>query len=241
MVSTWAVLGLGTAVVATVVVPGVLLWWPSRGERASRSDLGVALMTGTVIAFAVLAVQVLFELRLSRLEEDRAAAQASRDAAEALEADRRDLSMTIGLSRDLRGIDLRARDLSGFYMAKKDLRGVQFIDARLENAVLWKANLEKADLRGARLNGAMLDDAALTGAWLSRADLRGASLRGAKLRGADLSRADLRSAELQGARFAGAALDGADLRGARYDRSTTWPAGFRMSRCRYDVCTVVDT
>jgi uncharacterized protein YjbI with pentapeptide repeats len=238
VLTTWSVLAVGAGVLVAVVVPGVWLWWPSRRESASQRELGMALMTGTVIAFAVFAVQGLFELRLARLEDERAGAQASRDLRLAQEADRRDLALTIGLQRDLRGIDLRERDLRGFFMAKKDLREVQLLGARLENVVFWAANLSKADLRGARLNGAMLEDARLEGAWLTRADLRGASLRGAQLERADLSGADLRGAKLESANLREAALGGATLHGARYDATTSWPAGAPVPPCRTDSCTV---
>jgi uncharacterized protein YjbI with pentapeptide repeats len=233
VLTTWSVLAVGAGVLAAVVVPGVWLWWPSRGESASQRELGMALMTGTVIAFAVLAVQGLFELRLARLEDERASAQEARDRRLAEDADRRDLSLTIGLQHDLRGIDLREQDLRGFYMAKKDLRGVQLLGARLEGVVFWAANLTEADLRGARMNGAMLEDARLEGAWLTRADLRGASLRGALLEKADLSGADLRGANLESANLTEAALGG-----ARYDSTTSWPAGAPVPRCRTATCTV---
>jgi uncharacterized protein YjbI with pentapeptide repeats len=238
VLTTWSVLAVGAGVLAAVVVPGVWLWWPSRRESASQRELGMALMTGTVIAFAVLAVQGLFELRLARLEDERAGAQAARDLKLAQEADRRDLALTIGLQRDLRGIDLREHDLRGFYMAKKDLREVQLLGARLENVVFWAANLTGADLRGARMNGAMLEDARLNGAWLTRADLRGASLRGALLEEADLSGADLRGAKLEGANLTGAALGDARLDGALYDSTTSWPISVPVPRCRADSCEV---
>jgi uncharacterized protein YjbI with pentapeptide repeats len=232
VLTTWSVLAVGAGVLAAVVVPGVWLWWPSRSESASQRELGMALMTGTVIAFAVLAVQGLFELRLARLEDERASAQAARDLRLAQEADRRDLALRIGLKQDLRGIDLREHDLHDFFMANKDLRRAQFIDARLENVVFFAANLERADLRGARMRGAMLEDARLKRAWLTRADLRGASLEGAYLAEADLSGADLRGANLESANLTGAALGG-----ARYDSTTSWPAGTSVPPCRA-TCTV---
>jgi len=238
VLTTWSVLAVGAGVLAAVVVPGVWLWWPSRGESTSQRELGMALMTGTVIAFAVLAVQGLFELRLARLEDERTNAQAARDLRLAEQADRRDLSVTIGLQRDLREIDLRERDLHDFFMANKDLRRAQFIDARLENVVFFGANLERADFRRARMSGAMLEEARLKRAWLTRADLRGASFEGAFLEEADLSGADLRGANLESANLTRAALGGARLDGARYNSATSWPAGVPIPRCRADSCEV---
>jgi uncharacterized protein YjbI with pentapeptide repeats len=237
VLTTWSVLAVGAGVLAAVVVPGVWLWWPSRRESASQRELGMALMTGTVVAFAVLAVQGLFELRLVRLEDERASAQAARDLKLADEADRRHLELTIGLEHDLRGMNFHQHDLRGFFMAKKDLRGVQFIEAQLEHVVFWAANLNQADLRWARMRGAMVEDARLKEALLAHADLRGASLRGALLENADLSGADLRGANLESADLTGAALGGARLDGARYDSATSWPAGFPVPRCRA-ACTV---
>ena len=238
MLTTWSVLAVGVGVLVAVVVPGLWLWWPSRRETSSRGELGVALLTGTLIAFAVLAVQVLFELRLSGLESERLRVQAARDAILAREEDRRSLRLTIGLGGDLRRIDLRNRDLRDFHLAQKNLQGARLENARLDDAVLLDADLSDAELGGAHLSGAMLDDARLKKATLSDADLRNASLRGAVLVGADLSRADLRGAKLDDANLKGAALGRARIRGVQYNQKTRWPAGFPVPPCRSAFCTV---
>lgn len=224
--STWTLATLGGLVLLVAVVPGVCLWWPSRGDRSARSDLGVALMTGTIVAFAVLLVQVLFDLRLAQLEDARRAQQDHRTEILRQQADRQDLQLTFGLRRDLSGIDLRRRDLRGFYLSRKVLRDAQLVGARLDAAFLSEADLTAADLRRARLPRAVLDDALLDEALLTGADLSNASLVGAKLREADLSQADLRGASFDGARLTDVALGG-----ARYDVTTTWPKDFRMKPC----------
>lgn len=214
---------VGAAVLLMAVVPGVWLWWPAHKEASSRSDLGIALMTGTLVAFSVLVIQVLFDSRASRLEHLRQAAQETRNHILQQQTEHQNLGLAIGMQHDLRGIDLRGRDLSGFFLAHKQLNEAQLSLARLERAFLTGANLSDANLVGTRLRRASLDDSTLVGAILTRADLRGAYLRGARLRDADLSEADLRGADLTDATLTGAALGG-----ARYDARTTWPARMKI-------------
>jgi uncharacterized protein YjbI with pentapeptide repeats len=234
MVTAWGLPVVGVVVLLAAVVPGLWLWWPSRGEAGCRTDLGIALMTGTLVAFAVLVVQILFEVRLSRLESERQAAQESRNQILKRQADRQSLGLAVGIQRDLRGIDLRGRDLSGFFLARKQLNDAQLANAGLEDAFLAGSDLTGADLRGAHLSGANLDDSTLEGAVLTGADLRGALLRAARLRDADLSQADLRGAVLTGASFRDTALGA-----AKYDSQTQWPKTFVVRVCApARVCTV---
>ena len=227
-------LAVGAGILATAVVPGVWLWWPSRRNASSRSELGVALMTGTLVAFSVLAVQVLYESRVSRLEELQRAAQTTRDRRFQQQSERQSLELAVGMQHDLRELDLRGRNLSGFFLVRKQLQGAQLSGARLNEAVLTGSNLTGAAFVDARLRAAVLDDARLVEAVLSRADLQGAYLRGTTLRGADLSAADLRGADLTGATLRDAALGG-----ARYDATTTWPARTRVKSCpRGKLCVV---
>ncbi len=216
---------VGAGILVTAVVPGVWLWWPAHGNASSRSDLGLALMTGTLVAFSVLVVQVLYESRASRLEDLQRTAQNTRDRVFQRQVELQNLELAIGMQHDLRGIDLRGRDLSGFFLARKRLNGAQLSRAKLDRAFLTGSNLSEANLVAAHLRGAVLDDTRLVGAILTGADLRGAYLRGARLREADLSGADLRGADLTDATLPGA------LGGARYDETTTWPAKSAIPPC----------
>jgi uncharacterized protein YjbI with pentapeptide repeats len=225
---------IGGAVLLAVVVPGLWLWWPGRREARNRSDLGVALMTGTLVAFAVLAVQILFELRLDRLEKERQVAQDARNEILRRQAEHQSLGLAVGLQHNLTGIDLRGRDLSGLFLGRKRLKDAQLAESNLEGAFLAGSNLVGANLQSARLPHAILDDTLLEAAILTGADLRGARLRGARMEDADLSQADLRGAVLTDAVLAGAAIGG-----ARYDSLTKWPTGADVKPCEAGrVCTV---
>jgi len=94
-------------------------------------------------------------------------------------------------------LDLRSADLH-----ERNLMGADLSDADLRNVTLILARLRDADLRRARLVGA---------------DLRETIFMEATLKKADLSKTNMR----------GANLTGADLKDILYDRSTTWPNGFR--------------
>jgi uncharacterized protein YjbI with pentapeptide repeats len=220
-VPVWAVALVATLVVVTTTLPGVYLWWPTRSDPLRRSDLGLALMTGALIAFAVLLVQVLIDFR-TRQEDQR-----RQDASE-----HQSLQLSVG-PPNLSGIDLSKADLSRFYLGGKKLLDANLAGANLNHAILTGARLMRADLTGAnlasadlsraRLNGARLDGANLRDAVLYGADLDGASLSGAHLEGAvltdahlgsDLAGAHLQSAILDNARLVEANLTGANLLGA---------------------------
>jgi uncharacterized protein YjbI with pentapeptide repeats len=215
--STSVILVVAAILLVSTVIPGIRLYWPQRRDPVSRTDLGVALMTGALIAFAVLALQILVELR------------AQNDATQRQrEADRQALLLVLGRQRDISGIDLDKRDLSGAYLVGKTFHGANLAGANLKNASLEEASLIEANLVHAVLYNAHLDRADLREADLADASLAGANLNGAKLDGdrlirvnftdADLSnawmRADLRGARLIRARLVGARLDPADLQGA---------------------------
>ena len=247
---------LGTKVIVVIavvlligtIIPGVRLYWPRRTDPVSRSDLGVALMGGALIAFAVLVLQLMIQYR---------AEDESRERQEL--ADRESLLLVLGQSPNLSGLDLHGEDLSEAYLNQKvlrgaDLTGADLTKARLEGAVLFAANLkdadltearlDRADLRYADLSGATLVGASLTGARLEaaslveadlsgadlsdarvQADLRGADLRGAKLVGAQFARANLEKADLRGADLNFADLRGANLKGAKLRGTETGGIG----------------
>jgi uncharacterized protein YjbI with pentapeptide repeats len=244
MYSTAVIALAGVLLLVGTILPGVRLWWPQHRDPVSRSDLGVALMTGALIAFAVLAVQLLIQVRSQR------DANARQD-----QADRAAVLLQLGLSgASLSGLDLQGQDLSNAYMKEKDLSGAnlsqstiagaslqdsKLVGANLSSASFDHAQLERADLRyavlgessfvEANLSGANLDAATLTpgvdltGADLrnasARADLRNAVLRKADLTGAQLDRANLQGVDLTDADLRFADLRGADLRGANLSKA----------------------
>jgi uncharacterized protein YjbI with pentapeptide repeats len=230
------------------IIPGVRLYWPRRSDPVSRSDLGVALMGGALIAFAVLVLQLMIQYRAE--DESRQRQELS---------DRESLLLVLGQSPNLSGLDLHEEDLSEAYLNQKvlrgaDLTGAEMTKVRLQGAVLFdadlkgadltEARLDRADLRYADLSGATLVGASLTGAKLEaaslvkadlsgadlsdawvHADLRGADLRGAKLVGAQFARANLERADLRGADLDFADLRGANLKGAKLRRTETGGIG----------------
>lgn len=240
--SAWSsVLVGGALILILAVAPGLYFFWPSRREPASRSDLGIALMTGALVAFAVLILQVLIDQRLSEQDDKR-----SREA---------HFQQLVASDRDLTGIQPPIDDLSGYYLRGRildeaNLRGKDLTDADLTRARLVAAHLEDAKLvrtklRDATLNDAFMTEARLTSVDLSFSRLRGAGLERAKLIGTNLEYADLEGAFLQGAtvtvtmadtKFTNARLEGADLSGADgsavfdgayWDNATAWPPGFK--------------
>jgi uncharacterized protein YjbI with pentapeptide repeats len=229
MLSTAVIALAGIVLLVATVIPGIRLYWPQRRDPVSRTDLGVALMTGAFIAFAVLGLQLMIQLRSQFDANDRQN-----------QADRQALLLLLGRSANLSGLDLHGKDLSGAYLDGKGLNG-----AKLQNANMEKAQLEHAQLVAAELQDAKMDYANLDLSNLRYANLAGASLVKAKLNGADLdnavlspeadggravdltkadlsnasARADFRyarlvNAKLVGARLAPANLQGADLSGA---------------------------
>jgi uncharacterized protein YjbI with pentapeptide repeats len=252
-VTIWVIAGLALTILLLSVVPGLYFWWPSRREPASRSDLGVALMTGALIALGVLALQVVLDARLKEAENARRAA----DEEQALE-------LQLALQGRLIGIPLERKKLEGVYLYEKDLTNANLRHSDLTGAVLSRSNLTRAKLQdailvGADLNGttlveARLHRANLENAILSDAPMKGAKLPHARLRNAVLSGADLRWADLTDARLQRASLSEADLRGAdlsgaefddrteleaaKYDGFTVWPAGHEQPACRKTVCVV---
>jgi hypothetical protein len=201
---------LGSAIVAAAVVVGILasvgiaitiaigmltalgfggwsLWRAAPDRAQAKSSLGTGILVSVVVAAAVGGAQFAIEERRDELAQHR---QQAADRA----AERQGLLLTLGLQRNLVGIDLSGRDLARAVLTSKDL----------SRSVLVNVNLRRADLSGTTLR-----EANLTGADLQRANLTAADLRSAAL-----PRATLRDAELRGAQFGDADLPGADLRGA---------------------------
>jgi uncharacterized protein YjbI with pentapeptide repeats len=245
----------GLLIIVLSVLPGLWLWWPKRKDDASRSDLGVALMTGALIAVAVLAIQVSIDEKTRKREEIRQDADA-----------RQNFELTLSLQQDLTGIRLDGKDLRGIHFHGKKLEGASLIGSVMDDVVLAEANLTGATLRGAKLadadmtgvraeqanfEGAHLEGAVLTSSRLRGAQFIRAHLETAELRDAELLYANLQRSHLEGASFSRASLIGADLSGATwdsttafagalYDRRTKWPDGVTQSCCRKTSCEAID-
>lgn len=226
MFSTVAIAIVGVALLVATVIPGIRLYWPQRGDPVSRTDLGVALMTGAFIAFAVLGLQLMIQIR-SQFDANR------RDA----EAERQSLLLLLGRSQNLSGLDLHGKDLRGAYLNAKILRGANLAHADMRDALLQDTNLMAADLEGSNLAGAHLERADLRQANLVGANLQGAKLNNARLdtavfygeKGGDDLVADLRSADLTNA-WASADLRHADLRKATLVGTRLAPANLQGAR-----------
>lgn len=124
-------------------------------NAASKRDLGVALVVGSLFFAASLFVQ--------------------------LSAEANNFKMTIAVSKDLTGFDPNDRSLEGMTFAGKNLnrakfKGANLVEADLSTAFLGEANLENADLRRANLFYAVLLRARLINTDLTDANLQGAEL-----------------------------------------------------------------
>jgi uncharacterized protein YjbI with pentapeptide repeats len=249
----WLIAAIAVAILLLSVLPGMYFWWPSRKEAASRSDLGVALMTGALIALGVLGLQVVLDVRLNEVEESRRAAQeeqalklqlALQGDLTGISLERKKLDGIYLYEKDLTSANLRRADLTGAVLSRSDLTGAKLQEAILVGADLNGTTLVEARLQGANLDNAILSDAPMKGARLTNARLRNAVLSGAKLRWADLAGADLQSASLSAADLRGAVLTGArfdggtELDGAKYDRETIWPSRHKQPACKKPVCKV---
>src|SRR5215203_6178 len=126
-------------IILFVIVPGLLLLMRPGPESNRNSDLGIALISGAVVAGAVLYLQA----RLSSV------------------AEKRNLQLQLGLQDKFPGIDLSHRDLSGFHIPGKDLRQANLTGTNLRGVNLSGANLQHAILTKADLRGAKLDETPL--------------------------------------------------------------------------------
>jgi uncharacterized protein YjbI with pentapeptide repeats len=228
-VSLWLLLAVGVALSIALLAVGVHMVRPSWSEQGTRADVGVAAITTTVISLAIFVLQVLDENRLQRDDakrQDEAANQA--------------LRLQLGLSSNLKRMDLHGQDLRGINLPQRNLQQADFSGADLSDANLAGADLtgkaqfhgtqlERANLTGAQLQEATLDGADLDEGTLDHADLSGASLVGAQLQGASLYYAALRGANVAGANFRGAVIGGSDGGGMFYDRRTVFPDGTTLS------------
>jgi uncharacterized protein YjbI with pentapeptide repeats len=260
-VGLWIIGIVGAAIFVVAVVPGMRLWWPTRHDLDARSAFGVSLVTGAVVALAIFALQLLFEVRLDRVDQQRQE-----------QADRQNLELTIGLQTNLPGIRLSGADLQDFYFYGKNLRDADFTAADLTGATLTNSDLscakfsradltdltaQRVDLQGTALDHAMLRGAILSGAhqgekrcdahtnlggaFLASAVLDGVQLEETNFSEANLREADLSSSHLARSDFSNALLNGADfedadLRGAAFTGADL--SGAELKGAMYDSLTV---
>lgn len=219
--SLWLLLAVGVVLGAVFVAVGAHMLRPAWKETGTRADVGVAVITTTVIGLAIFVLQILDENRLQRDDakrQDESANQA--------------LRLQLGLASTLGKMDLHGQDLRQINLPQKHLEGADLSDAHLEGA-----NLEGVHLEGARLIDAHLEGANLQDAHLDRADLQDAHLDG----GTTLDRAHLAHANLFGAQLMGAELYDADLHGAKAMKANLTGAvykGWNVAKLQYDGRTV---
>jgi uncharacterized protein YjbI with pentapeptide repeats len=239
-VSLWLLLVVGIVLGAALFAVGARMLSPVWGDEHTRADVGVAVITTTVISLAVFVLQILDENRLQR-----------DDARRQDELANQTLRLQLGLSPALNKMDLRNQDLreinlpqkhleeadlSGAHLEGANLEGVHLERARLLDTHLEGANLVDAYLDGANLEGAHLDGGATT---LDRAHLRNANLFGAQLANAELYGADLRDAKAMNANFDGAVISGWNVARLQYDSRTVFPNGKTYS-CNAPPCFLGD-
>jgi uncharacterized protein YjbI with pentapeptide repeats len=217
-------LAFSIGLLVLLALVGRQLWKLDPNRQKAHSTLGTGLLVSVVVAGAV---------GFTQLEIDRRATARLRESDQARErsAQRQTLQLTIGLRKNLAGIDLRRRDLSGFYLEQKNFFEANFSGANLRGADFVGANLSSTYLKGADLDGADISETTTTGSKFPRASLRRTDVSEAHLEGsvfseADLFEADLRQAHLEGADFRGANLRGANLQDATFNEATKWPSGF---------------
>jgi uncharacterized protein YjbI with pentapeptide repeats len=216
------VVALAVLIILLLTLGPIVIGWhflqPFWRQDESKVLLATALLSAGVVGTAVFFAQSIVTYRLQKLEEHT------------------NIALSIGMERELPGIDLRSKNLSDFSL----------VGRRLHNADLSWTNLTGADLSRVELDGASLIQADMNGARLNNSQLRGADLRLANLRGADVVASNLSGANLRKTRFsnavcAGSSFDGADFRKARLKFATTFvrcsfaesdtgPAEFRRAK-----------
>ena len=225
--SLWLLLLVGVLLGFVLLAVGVHMIRPSWNEQGTRADVGVAVITTTVISLAIFILQILDENRLERQDETRQEQSANQS-----------LRLQLGLTSSLRGIDLSSKDLHGIFLPQKNLEAADFSDSDLSDANLEKARLTGCDLQPREPRGRQSErcppDAALTSGTrgsdgsktvLDNADLTGAELLGAQLQKASLSGADLRGATATDANFRGAVTSSSQGVGMYYNGNTVFPDG----------------
>lgn len=236
-VSLWLLLAVGVVLGAALLAVGAHMLRPAWSDPHTRADVGVAVITTSVISLAVFALQILDENRVRRDDAKRQEELADQT-----------MRLQLGLSPQLRNMDLHSRDLREINLPGKHLEDADLSAAHLEGANLIGVHLQRARLLGAHLEGANLSDAHLERANLQNAyldggttlldgaHLVGANLFDAQLTEAELYSADLRAANAMNATFEGAVTDGWNIAGLQYNSRTVFPSGRRYP-CKAPPCS----
>lgn len=150
-----------TAVIA-LAIPLLLLalsLWLIRSPNGTRRDIGKSLLTGSIVAFAVFALQLHLDGKRRSQEKQE------------------QFRLSVGFAENLKGLEpefsLEGMYLSGKTLDNAELSGEDLSAVNLQGSSLHEADLTGADLSDANLYGADLTDAVLLGTDLSGADLRG--------------------------------------------------------------------
>jgi uncharacterized protein YjbI with pentapeptide repeats len=184
----------GTLIFGLILL--IIGWRLLRSSDDTRKNLGVSLLSGSVITLAVFLLQGMLTVVSGQQQK-----------VEQQQREVENFRLTIAVSGTLRGFTpgkysvagliLDGKDLTGAYLREQDLRRTPFQDAILAQADLIGANAQKANFLNADLFKASVD----------KTDFREADLRFAKFEGASVA---------AGAKFAG----------AKVNSQTCWPQYF---------------
>jgi hypothetical protein len=236
-VAFWLILGIGLAVGLSMVLWGARLLRPHWGGEQTQVQIGIALLTASVISVAIFVLQFIDEDRLRREDAKRQEGIANQALRIQLALTSRPLTLMDLSGENLRNVNLPRRDLSGAIFNGADLREANLRGATLVRARFVSARLDDAILTRAKLDQAVLEAANLAGALMTSATLRRADLVDAELDGAELYSVDLRCARALGASFDGAVTAGWKVRGLEYDETTVFPDG-KKRECAAPPCVV---
>jgi len=239
---------LSLGVVVGIFVVGILLWLPHSTDSATTgmTSLGTALAGGSVVAAAILLIQLTWDRRVREqeqslketAEEEQRVRQehfhiedqerAARFAKEEIERRERERQWNDKLIQATDRHDTRIARLLLSILAQTGLKGADLRDVDLSGIHLAGLNLTSANLLGAKLIASNLRGTKLSGARLSLANLVDADLDGA-----DLSNAILSRTRLEGASLARCILTGADLSDAEIDDRTVFREAIADSETRW--------
>lgn len=167
--------GPATATAVLLVILATLGGFALYSGREKARDLGVALLSGSILALSVLFLQLLNE-NIAQEEQRR----------QERVAERRAFDLTVAVSRDLSGFDPGGRNLDEMVLSAKNFEWANFRNTSLKGAIIVDARLVDTDLSGADLYKAVL----------AYSNMKGATLRGAKFEDADLDHVRLKGAEV---------------------------------------------
>jgi len=151
-------IAIGIPVLLTIF-SGLLIHYSPNGDW---KDIGKSLLTGSIVAFAIFALQ--FQLESERRDEEK----------------EEQFRFSVGFAQDLTGLNPEF-SLAGMYLSGKSLNKAELAGEELRETNLQGASLKGADMRGATLDRANLFGANLAGALTAKASFRHADLRGTRM------------------------------------------------------------